>query len=94
MEIRPAPLDFHICLISIPVLPYGAVAPLAQGLPEEQGQLALAFLHGFMGKEDTPLEKHLHHIPQAQFVAEAPQDHDKDNVGGKSRRPATARPVP
>src|SRR6266511_3926858 len=80
VQVTPLPLDFHVRLIDIPALPHGAVPPLAQGLAQEWGQLALPFPHGFMRKDDAPLEKHFRQVPQAQFVAEAPEDDQTDHI--------------
>jgi hypothetical protein len=38
--------------------------------------------NGIMSGLKAPLEKHLGQIPQAQFVAQPPEDDEKDKIGG------------
>jgi hypothetical protein len=49
-----------------------AVTPLVQGFAQVRGELAFPLPHGFMRKDEAPLEEHLRQVPQAQFVAETP----------------------
>jgi hypothetical protein len=57
------------------------VAPLAQGLAKEWSELAFPIPHRFTRKDEAPLEKHLRQVPQAQFVAEAPQHNQAHHIG-------------
>jgi hypothetical protein len=56
------------------------VTPLAQGLAQEGAQLALPRPHGFMRKDEAPLEKHFRQVSQAQLIPEAPQDDQADDI--------------
>jgi hypothetical protein len=57
-----------------------AVTPLAQGFAQVRGELAFPLPHGFMRKDEAPLEEHLRQVPQAQFAAETPEDHQAHDI--------------
>jgi hypothetical protein len=80
VKIAPLTLDFEMCFVHLPALPPSPMAPLAQGVAEEWSQLALPVAYRFMRKADPPLEKHFCQVPEAQLVAEAPEDDEADHI--------------
>jgi hypothetical protein len=76
-------MDPDIRLIDISTVPDDALPPLAQCLTEKWSSPHLPISNGVVRQEHTPLEKHLRQVPQAELVAEVPQGHEADHIGGK-----------
>ncbi len=66
--------------------PAGLAGPaLAQTFGQQRRQLGFPVPHRLMAEHDAAVEEHLAKVAQGQAVAQPPQHHEGDDVGGVLR---------
>src|SRR5271166_6439078 len=81
IKIAPAAVHLDVCLVNVPTLSDPPFTPPPEIIDEGRRQLRLAIANGLIAEFDSPDQEHLWQIAQAQLVAKAPEDHERDNVG-------------
>src|SRR3954454_13723320 len=82
VEIAPAPMHFQVRFIDIPAAAYRAAPAPAQLLGQGRGEFGFPLPDRFIAEHDAAHGEHLGQIAQAQLVAQAPEHHEGDDVGG------------
>jgi len=81
IKIAPAAVHLDVCLVNVPTLSDPPFTPPPEIIDEGRRQLRLPIANGLIAEFDSPDQEHLWQIAQAQLVAKAPEDHERDNVG-------------
>jgi hypothetical protein len=81
IEVAPSAVHFGVSLVNVPAFSDPALAPTPKVVDQGWGELRLPVTDGFVTEFDASDQEHLRQITQAQFVSEAPEDHQRDDVG-------------
>ena len=82
IQVAPAPVHLEICLIHVPAAAHLAAPAPPQILGQGRGELGFPLPDGLMAEHDAAHGEHLGQIAQAQLVAQAPEHHEGDDIGG------------
>src|SRR4051794_9647439 len=82
IQIAPAPMHFQVCLIYIPAAAHLAAPAPPQLLGQGRRELGFPVPDRLVAEHDAAHGKHLGQVAQAQLVAQAPEHHEGDDVGG------------
>ena len=81
IKIAPVSIHLDVCLVNVPTLSDPAFTPPPEAIDQRWRQLRFPVPDSFVAEFDPPDQEHLRQITQAQFVSEAPEDHQRDDVG-------------
>src|SRR5580700_374554 len=81
IKIAPVSVHLDVCLVNVPTLSDQAFTPPPEAIDQRWRQLRFPVPDSFVAEFDPPDQEHLRQITQAQFVSEAPEDHQRDDVG-------------
>ena len=81
VQIAPTAIDFNVRLVGVPALSNPAFPSPTQTVDQEWGKLRLPVANRLMAELNSPDQKHLRQITQAQLVPESPEHHECDDVG-------------
>src|SRR4051812_43603948 len=82
IEITPASMHLHIRFIDMPTAAHLTAPAPPQLLGQGGGELGFPVPDGLIAEHDAAHSEHLGQIPQGQFVAQAPEHHEGDDIGG------------
>src|SRR4051812_44207979 len=86
IEVGPAATDLQVRLVHVPAAAAAGTAPAMPALAELVGQcrreLRFPLAGGLMAEDDPADEEHLAEVAQGQAVAQPPQHHERDDIGG------------
>src|SRR4051812_35776203 len=82
VEVAPTPIHLDVPLINVPAPARPAATAPPQVLGQRRGELGLPLARGLMTEHHAPDKEHLGQVAQAQLVAQAPEHHERDDVGG------------
>ena len=75
-------MDLDVGFIDIPGATDPATPAAAKMIDQRRCELRLPLAHRFMTELDAAKKEHLGQIAQAEFVAEPPEHHERDDIGG------------
>ncbi len=81
IEITPLAFYLEIGLIRMQLFPGLAFALGFQRLSKYRSEALFPLAHGLMGKLKAACEKHFGQVPEAQLVAQSPENHEKYDLG-------------
>ena len=81
IKITPVSIHLDVCLVNVPTLSDPAFTLPPEAIDQSWRQLRFPVPDSFVAEFDSPDQEHLRQIMQAQFVPEAPEDHQRDDVG-------------
>src|ERR1700722_15786529 len=81
IKVAPAAAHLDVCLVNVPTLPDPAFPPPPEVVDQAWRQLRLPVPDRFIAEFDSPDQEYFRQITQAQLLAEAPDEHERDHVG-------------
>src|SRR5580658_4476814 len=81
IKIASVSIHLDVCLVNVPTLSDPAFTPPPEAIDQRWRQLRFPVPDSCVAEFDPPDQEHLRQITQAQFVPEAPEDHQRDDVG-------------
>src|ERR1700722_3431487 len=82
IQITPTAMELEVGLIDIPGAPNPAAPAAAKMIDQRRRELRPPFTYRLMAELDPTEEENFRQIAKAQLAAEAPEDHEGDDVGG------------
>ena len=80
IEIAPMPVHLDVRLVNVPTFPNLAASATAQTFSQCSRELRVPVADGLMTEHDAAYQEHLRKVAQAEFVAQPPEHHGRDDV--------------
>jgi len=81
IQVAPTPMNFDVGFINISGAADPPAPAAAKTIDQRRRELRLPLAYCVMTEFNATEEKHLGKIPQAQFVTQSPEHHERDDVG-------------
>ena len=81
IEIAPMPVHLDVRLVNVPALPDPTASATAQTFSQYGRELGFPVADRLVTEHDAADQEHLRQVAQAEFIAQPPEHHERDDVG-------------